>query len=191
MINSKKQLKYFLERDKIALKKGNKSRPSIFGDEIWKFERTMRKLEYLSSLKGLKRKLHTVCYALTKLKYKKLSLKLGFSIPINVFKEGLSITHYGTIVVNSKARVGKNCRISEGVNIGATNGSDKAPRIGDNVFIGSGAKIIGDISIADNVQIGANAVVVKSITEQGTYGGIPAKKISDNSSILNLPKELF
>lgn len=53
MINSKKQLKYFLERDKIALKKSNKSRPSIFGDEIWKFEHTMRKLEYLSSLKGL------------------------------------------------------------------------------------------------------------------------------------------
>ena len=192
MIKTKADLKYYLKRDAIALKKSNKKRPSIIGDEIWKFQRTMRKLEYLSSLKGLKRKLHIVCYALTKLKYKRLSLKLGFSIPINVFEEGLCITHYGSIVINSKAKIGKNCKIGEGVNIGATDGSDKAPVIGDNVFIATGVKIIGDVSIADDVQIGANAVVVKSISEKGcTYAGIPAKKISDNNSRANLTKELF
>jgi serine O-acetyltransferase len=73
------------------------------------------------------------------------------------------------------------------VNIGSTNGS-KAPKLGNNVFIGTGAKIIGDITIADNVAIGANAVVVKSITEPGTtWGGIPAKKISDHDSRSNMP----
>lgn len=119
-------------------------------------------------------------------------MKLGFSIPINVFGPGLSIPHYGTIVVNKATQVGKNCRLHEGVNIGATNGSAAAPKIGDNVFIGSGAKIIGDISIADDVAIGANAVVVTSITEKGvTYGGVPAKKISSNNSHSNLCKELF
>ena len=120
------------------------------------------------------------------------SVKLGFSIPINVFGPGLSIAHYGTIVVSPAATVGKNCRIHEGVNIGATNGSSLAPRIGNNVFIGTGAKIIGDISIADDVAIGANAVVVRSITEKGvTYGGIPAKKISSNNSHANLSPSLF
>ncbi len=104
----------------------------------------------------------------------------------------MSIAHYGTIVVNSAAKVGKNCRIHEGVNIGATNGSAKAPIIGDNVFIGTGAKIIGDITIANDVAIGANAVVVKSIEDSGvTYGGIPAKKISDKNSHSNLSSFLF
>ena len=125
------------------------------------------------------------------MKFHKQSLKLGFSIPLNAFGPGLAIVHYGTIVVSSAAKIGKNCRLHEGVNIGATNGSTLAPEIGDNVFIGSGAKIIGDISIADNVAIGANAVVVKSITEVGTYGGIPAKKISDNDSRSNMPAALF
>ena len=109
-----------------------------------------------------------------------------------MFGPGLSIAHYGTIVVSTAARVGKNCRLHEGVNIGATNGSSRAPQIGDNVFIGTGAKIIGDITIADDVAIGANAVVVKSIQEQGiTVGGVPAKKISVNNSHSNLAPQLF
>jgi serine O-acetyltransferase len=92
-----------------------------------------------------------------------------------------------TIVVAVNARIGANCRIHEGVTIGATNGSDGAAKIGDNVFIGSGAKIIGEIKIADNIAIAANAVVVKDILESGiTVGGVPAKKISSNDSSSNL-----
>ncbi len=121
-------------------------------------------------------------------KFKSLSIKLGFSIPAGIFEEGLAIVHYGNIVVSNGAKVGKNCRIHECVNIGATNGSSKAATIGDNVFISTGAKIIGEVTIADDVAIAANAVVVKSITEAGTtWGGVPAKKISDNDSHANLP----
>ena len=109
--------------------------------------------------------------------YKRMSLKLGFSIPINVFGPGLSIAHYGTIVVNPTARIGKNCRIHEGVTIGATNGDTRSALIGDNVFIGSGAKVIGNICIAPDVAIAANAVVVTNIQEAGTtWGGYPQKK---------------
>lgn len=62
-------------------------------------------------------------------------------------------------------------------------GGKYAATIGDNVFIGTGAKIIGDISIANNVVIGANSVVCKSIEEPGiTVAGIPAKKISEKDS---------
>ena len=58
-----------------------------------------------------------------------------------------------------------------------------APTIGDRVFIGSGARIIGNIHIADDCVIGANAVVVHDIDEPNTiWGGIPAKKISNNGS---------
>ena len=107
-----------------------------------------------------------------------------------MFGPGLSIAHYGTIVVNSNAKIGKNCRIQEGVNIGAS-GNERAPQIGDNVFIGSGAKIIGDIVIADGIAIGAGAIVVKSFTDKNiTIAGNPAKKISDHGSAVFICKEL-
>ena len=119
-----------------------------------------------------------------------MQLKLGFSIPLNVFGPGLSIAHYGTIVIAEGAKVGSNCRIHEGVTIGATNGTTNAAIIGDNVFIGTGAKIIGGVRISDNVQIAANAVVVKNIiSENGcTVGGVPARVISNSTSELNLIK---
>lgn len=60
--------------------------------------------------------------------------------------------------------------------ISATNGEKEGPQIGDNVYIGVGAKIIGKVKVADNVAIGANAVV-KSIVEEGiTVAGVLAKK---------------
>ena len=191
MITTKKELKYYLEQDALALNRNGRKKPKLFGDEIWKFQITLRKTEYYSNLYKSSKKHVILSYLMYRMKFHKQSLKLGFSIPLNAFGPGLAIVHYGTIVVSTAAKIGKNCRLHEGVNIGATNGSTLAPKIGDNVFIGSGAKIIGDISIADNVAIGANAVVVKSITEVGTYGGIPAKKISDNDSRSNMPAVLF
>lgn len=191
MINNKTDLKHYLKQDALALRIVGRKRPKLFGDYIWKFEILLRKTEYYHNV-SKKCKFLKIPYLFKKFRFARYSLKLGFSIPLNVFEEGLSIAHYGNIVVNAAAKVGKNCRIHEGVNIGSTNGSDKAPIIGNNVFIGTGAKIIGDISIADDTAIGANAVVVKTISESGsTYGGIPAKKISNNSSHSNLSPYLF
>lgn len=162
----------------------------ILGDEIWKYQIILRKYEYLKNKR--KNPLDYIRLMIIKLRYHKLSIKLGINIPPNVFGPGLSIAHYGTIVVNSNSRVGKNCRIQEGVNIGATNGKASAPQIGNNVFIGSGAKIIGKVTIADDVAIGAGCVVVKSITEKGiTVAGVPAKKVSDHNSHSNLSRDLM
>ena len=75
------------------------------------------------------------------------------------------------------------------MNIGTTNGNKKAAKIGDNVYIGPGVKIVGDISIPDGTVIGANAVVNKSIYENGiTVAGVPAKKISNKNSDIHLIK---
>ena len=110
----------------------------------------------------------------------------------NNIGKGFSIAHYGSIVISNNAIIGDNCRIHEGVCIGSTNGDSKAPSIGNNVFISTGVKILGNITIADDVAIGANAVVVKDIaTPRTTWGGVPAKKISDNDSHSNLSKLLF
>ena len=181
MIKNKEELLFYLKQDKIALMLyENEKKPRPFYDEVWKFQIALRKAEYAVNCKnGI---LYLPYKLMRKIVFHWWSVKCGFSIPLNVFGPGLSIAHYGTIVVNSNAKIGKNCRMQEGVNIGAS-GNEKAPQIGNNVFIGSGAKIIGDIVIADDIAIGAGAVVVKSFMEPGiTIAGNPANKISENSS---------
>ena len=191
MILTKKDLKEYIRADAKANGRAS-ARAKLFGDEIWKFQISLRKLEYYKNQKGAKRYCTLPLKMMWNYRYHRLSLTLGFSIPTNVFDSGLSIAHYGTIVVAKSAQIGKNCRIHEGVTIGATNGSGCAATIGDNVFIASGAKIIGEVSIANDVAIGANAVVTKSIEEKGTtWGGVPARKISDADSHSNLNKSLF
>ena len=189
MIKSKEEYKRYLEQDKIALGKTYKY-PKVIGDEIWKFQRLMRKTEYY---KNCSKCFATKLYSkLLQYKYYQMRLKLGISIPLNVFGPGLSIAHYGTIVVNGNAKVGKNCRIQECTTIGATNGCKEAPILGDNIFIGSGARIIGNIRIANDIAIGANALVNKNFEEQGiTIAGVPAKKISEKNSHSNLNKLLI
>ena len=104
-----------------------------------------------------------------------------FSDPPNVFGPGLSIAHYGSITVHPRVRVGRNCRLHICVNIGTAAGySDAVPTLGNDVYIGPGAKIFGPITISDGVVIGANAVINRSVTSpQITVGGVPAVMISD------------
>ena len=176
MIESKKDYISYLEEDRKALGRSD-SRPRFFGDEIWKFQRALRGLEYYTNCRQAPfRRLWWMFY---QLRAHSLSLKCGFSIPCNVFGAGLAIVHRGTIVVNSRAKVGSGCRIHVCVNIGASGGvKDNVPVIGNNVCIEPGAKIFGKIQIADNIIIGANAVVNKSFLEPGVgIAGVPAKVI--------------
>lgn len=189
MIETKKDLKYYLEQDRLALWQIRK-KTKFVGDDIWKLQILLRKCEYLYNCKNSL--IYKILFLIIKYEYRRKKIQLGIEIPLNVFGPGLSIAHYGTIVVNEKAVIGKNCRIHEGVTIGATNGKYGVPVIGDNVFIGTGAKIIGNIQIADNISIGANSVVVKSFLEPDiTIAGVPAKKISNNNSFSNLSKYII
>lgn len=105
----------------------------------------------------------------------RLGSRLGFIVSAGCFGEGLQIEHYGSIIVNPKSRIGKNCKIHGNCCIGSTGGyPDYSPVIGDNVDIGQGAQILGGIRIADNVKIGAGAVVVKDVLTPGvTVVGVP------------------
>jgi serine O-acetyltransferase len=152
------------------------------GNEVWEFQKTLRKVEYLQS-KG-SGVITTIRYALAWRKLYRLSIRLGFGIHPHNFGPGLSIGHPGTLIVNQAARIGTNCRIHPCTVIGTQAGfSDKAAKIGNNVYIGPGVKISGEITIADNIAIGANSVVIESFLEPGiTIAGIPAKKVSDKGS---------
>ena len=187
---TKDDLKYYLQQDKKAL--GIKyNRPKILSDYIWKYEIYFRKTEYYYNNKN--NLFNKFLYFYYKLRMSRTGRKNGgFAFPINKVGPGLSIAHYGSIVVNGGVKIGKNCRIHEGVTIGATNGSQKAAIIGDNCFIGTGAKIIGEIIIGDCATIGANAVVTKSFSEPNcVLVGVPAKKIKEDDSKANLNKLLF
>ena len=72
------------------------------------------------------------------------------------------INHYGLLIVSEKAKIGKNFNVHQGVNIGVNIDPDKAPVIGNNVFVGPGVKICGDVVIADNIAIATGSVITKS-----------------------------
>lgn len=180
MIKSKMDYAYYLEMDKKSLNIKIK-RPRLFRDELWKFQRLLRKTEYINNCNSTF--LGKFYSNYLKYKLKKFGAKLGYTIPINTFGAGLYIAHRGTIVVNSRARIGENCKINACVNIGANGGSINAPIIGNNVYIGPGAKIFGDIKIADGIKIGANSVVNKSFLEPNiTIVGVPARPVKKKSN---------
>jgi serine O-acetyltransferase len=108
---------------------------------------------------------------------KLISFKTGIQIPPNTVGPGLTIFHYGDIIVNPYARVGSNVRLNPGVVIGNKHSRYDTPVIGDNVVIGSGAKVIGPIHIGDNVVVAPNAVVVKDVPANAVVVGIPARII--------------
>lgn len=181
MISNKKDYIYFLLADKNSLSIKRK-RPRIIGDEIWRFQILLRKYEYFLNCK--KSMIYKPYLQYIKYMFHRASFKLDFSIPPNVFGPGLSIPHRGPIIINSNAKIGKNCRIHVCTNIGTEGGySNKVPILGDNIYIAPGVKLFGKIEIADNIAIGANAVVNKSFLKQGiTIAGIPAKQISEKGS---------
>lgn len=88
---------------------------------------------------------------------------------------GLFIQH-GFSSYIAASSIGENCWINQQVTIGY-NGEGNAPKIGNNVMIFCGAKVLGDISIGDDAQIGANAVVIKDVEPGAVMGGVPAQRI--------------
>lgn len=186
MITSLKELRFYKKEDKKALgiKKGFRALAHFASLDMYRYERTLRNLEYCINKK---KRLFSVLLRI-RLYYRGRSL--GLCIPPNVFGPGLALVHQG-IIVNQNCVVGKNCRLLTGVVLGTTNGFEDAPILGDNVFVGAGSKIIGKVKIADDVCVGANSVVIHDILEPGTtWGGVPAKKISLKNSHSNLSKDL-
>ena len=108
----------------------------------------------------------------------KAKRKTGIEIhPGATIGSGFFIDHGIGVVIGETAIIGNNVTIFHGVTLGGT-GKEKGkrhPTIGNNVFIGSGAKILGNIKIGNNVKIGANAVVLKNIKANATVVGIPGK----------------
>ena len=116
----------------------------------------------------------------------KAKRKTGIEIhPGATIGKGLFIDHGTGVVIGETAIVGDNVTLYHGVTLGGT-GKDKGkrhPTIGNNVFIGSGAKILGNITIGDNVKIGANAVILKDVPADVTIVGVPGKIVRYHNKV--------
>ena len=119
------------------------------------------------------RKLFSLVY---KFLYKFVQILTGIELPCEVpVGKGFVIEHSGGIVVSGFARFGDHCRIRNGVVIGLARTEDPcAPQLGDNVDVGAGAKLLGNIRIGNHVRIGANAVVVTDVPDNSIAVGVPA-----------------
>lgn len=107
-----------------------------------------------------------------------IEITTGISIPAEAdIGKGLRIHHFGGVIFHSKVRMGENCTLYQGVTVGDKGGWGVPPRIGRNVLIGAGAKVLGEIELGDGVIVGANAVVVSSVPAGAVVAGIPAKVV--------------
>jgi serine O-acetyltransferase len=91
------------------------------------------------------------------------------------FGRGFVLVHADGVVINRLVRGGDNIYVEHQVTIGADRGT--SPVLGNDIFVGAGAKILGAVAIGDGARIGANAVVVKDVPPYATVVGVPARVV--------------
>lgn len=109
----------------------------------------------------------------------------GISIPARCeIGDGLYIGHYGSIILAPEARIGHNCSLAQNVTIGIAGGADDrgAPTIGNRVFIGAHAVIVGRITVGDDAVVCAGSVVSRSVPARAVVMGNPARVVSYDGS---------
>jgi len=96
---------------------------------------------------------------------------------------GFVLAHLGAIVIGDGVKIGENVTIQSGVTLGQKDKFSSFPKIGNNCYIGTGAKVLGQVSIGNNYIIGANSVVLNNIASNSIVVGSPAYTIKENIKI--------
>jgi serine O-acetyltransferase len=102
--------------------------------------------------------------------------------------KGLFIDHGAGVVIGETTEIGDNCLLYQGVTLGGT-GKDKGkrhPTLGNNVLVGSGAKVLGPFKVGNNVKIAANSVVLDEVPDNSTAVGTPARVVRRNGMKVDL-----
>ncbi len=126
----------------------------------------------------LKRKnpLFFVLLVINRILYPIVRIHSGLELsPRTQIGPGLFVAHFGPTVIHPNTIAGRNLTIEQGVTIGI--GPTGVPRIGDDVSIGAGAKVINGITIGDHASVGAGAVVVKDVPAHCVVVGVPARPV--------------
>ena len=172
MIKSKRELSFYIMAD--TMMNRGYFKPSFkeclkrvfIKDHILTFLKLMRKCQYYSHRGGVK-------YIYYRIRYDRLSEKLGFSIGYNSFGYGLVIPHYGTIVVGGSNKCGNYCVLHTSTCI-----TDNGKTIGDALYLSTGAKITSKVTLGDNISVGANSLVNKSLVDSNVMiAGAPSRVI--------------
>jgi len=114
-----------------------------------------------------------------------IEVTTGICIPASVqLGHSFYIAHFGAIIMNRHAVFGNNCNISQGVTIGVSGRGEKrgVPVIGNNVYIGVNAVIVGKIKVGNNALIAANSLVNKDVPDNAVVMGVPAEIVNYNGS---------
>lgn len=170
-IKNKKELDFcimadrMMNRGKFCWSFKDRFKMIFFPDYLMKYLRIMRLLSYYEN--GKKNKF---LYILALRKFRKLGVKLGFSIGWNCLGYGVVIPHYGTIVIGPSNRIGNYSVIHTSTCI-----SDNGKDIGDGLYLSTGAKITSKVQLGRNISVGANSLVNKSyLGNNALIGGVPA-----------------
>lgn len=103
---------------------------------------------------------------------------------------GLQLYHPAGVVIGPGVRIGARCRIQQGVTLGGMGGDETSPEnsptIGDDVHLGAGAKVIGEITVGNGARIGANAVVIRDAAPGSTMVGVPARAARGSEKHLSI-----
>lgn len=180
-IKNWKECRAFIKADYHS-RRGTRPVLEFLSDPIVRFLVLMRILEWLENI-GAPR----LFRAPLVFWFRRLSLRLGFTISRHVFGPGVALPHYGNILIDGRSSFGRNCRVHVGTVVaGAAMRMDAAeasewwaPIIGDNVYLAPGVKMNGPLCIADDCMVSANSVVTRSFTTPGvTISGFPANVVA-------------
>ena len=146
------------------------------------FQRTLRAAEFYGTRRGPAR----ILYYWHRLVLKRRSLHTGIAISPGSCGPGLSIPHYGSVIIHKDARIGAFCRIHSATNIGTYRG--EAPELGDFVYVGPGAVIYGGVTVGSRAVIGAGAVVGRPVPADSTVIGAKVDNKEDRPSSGVMPE---
>lgn len=176
MIASFNDLRDYLRKDQInyntSFRAWLMSYPSYYMGQYFK---CLRVLEYLKNLENpLIALIAKPLKPLFIVMLRRYSYKLGgFQIGLNTCGPGIKVYHYGFIIINGKAKIGKNFSVQPGCVVGRTKTGE--PIIGDNVYMAPNSTVMGNVTIGNNVTIAQNSSVVKDVPSNCIVGGVPAK----------------
>lgn len=191
MIQSKQDLLYYLQQDDLQYAGLRVSLLPLLMRQEWiyirRYKRQMRKAEYYKNVRSAAagiQPLRKALYLWHLIRYERLGARLHYSIKLNTCGPGLSLYHTGArIAVKYGTTIGANCTLLEGVVFGKKTGEGEEPQhIGDNCYFGTGAKILGSLTIGNHVTVGANSVVTHDLPDGVTAAGAPARILHTHQS---------
>lgn len=192
MITSKKDLRYYIQEDKLQNLGAHKIGlfkfiiEMLYGTDRMKAFRllkALRKLEYAKNVLRKRGILGKLVYAFRLWRYHLIETRYNVVIGTNMVGYGFRLPHItgGGIIINCKS-MGCYCGANIGVVVGNNHTFDERPTIGDYVGLTMGCKVYGDIHIGNHVTVAPNSVVIHDVPDNVVVSGIPAEIIKHKST---------